>query len=151
MPFSLRSTFSAYFRQSWLPPAVFVAALLLWSFSVHVGLLLFPAPWNTPSATKFISLPFEVVLLRTNEPGQLSLRAFEATTGFPLSKSTLAKRSTREHSGGMQRFDGMEFVIGEGDERHPYPARFELWFRPVSGNPEIKLAERIYRIVGVSF
>ncbi len=51
----------------------------------------------------------------------------------------------------MERFDVMEFIIGEGDERHPYAARFELWFRPVSGAPEGKLAERIYRIVGVSF
>jgi hypothetical protein len=92
--------------------------------------------------------------LRANpgEPGLAWLKAFEVTKSTPLSVSRLAEYSNVRlgwSSDPDELFTGgSTFTIYEGDWDQYYAARFELWFRPDSGAPERKLAERTFKIQG---
>lgn len=92
--------------------------------------------------------------LRANpgEPGLAWLKAFEVTKGTPLSVSRLAEYSNVRlgwSDAPAELFTGVStFTIYEGDWDQYYAARFELWFRPDSGTPERKLAERTFKIQG---
>ncbi len=93
-----------------------------------------------------------VYSLNPGEPGSVYLKAFEVTQGTPLSVERLeAKSKTRMTWSGdlTERFGAKAgFTIYEGDWGKPYAARFEVWFTPDSGQPDRKLAERIFRIEG---
>jgi len=93
-----------------------------------------------------------VYSLNPGEPGSVYLKAFEVTKGTPLSVERLeAKSKTRMtwSDDSSERFGAKAgFKIYEGDWGKPYAARFEVWFRPDSGKPARKLAERIFRIEG---
>lgn len=93
-----------------------------------------------------------VYSLNPGEPGSVYLKAFEVTKGTPLSVDRLeAKSKTRMtwSADPSERFGAKAgFSIYEGDWGKPYAARFEVWFTPDSGNPDRKLAERIFRIEG---
>lgn len=91
------------------------------------------------------------IFLRTAEPGRIRLRAVEVTTGHSLSPYELDEKTSRDHAGGDALFNGLEFIVGEGDLVHPYAARFEVCFRPASGGPERTIGSRVYRIVGSQF
>ena len=87
-----------------------------------------------------------------HEAGKLYLKAYEITEGEPLSDRALHDRSLMDAV-----FDDNEnhlfltkcqFTIYEGNWGQYYGARFELWFRPDSGNSERKLAEANYKIQG---
>jgi hypothetical protein len=86
------------------------------------------------------------------EPGLAWLKAFEVTQGTPLSVARLAEYSNVRlgwSSDPSELFTGVAtFTIYEGDWGQYYAARFELWFRPDSGAPERKLAERTFKIQG---
>ena len=86
------------------------------------------------------------------EAGEVYLKAFEVTKGTPLSANRLPRRSAERigWSGDSEEkfFAGREFTIYEGDWGKYYAARIEAWFKPDSGGPERKLAERIFRIEG---
>lgn len=90
--------------------------------------------------------------LNPGEPGSVHLKAFEVTKGTRLSADQLeAASKTRMAWSGQssERFGAKAgFTIYEGDWGKPYAARFEVWFRPDSGGPERKLAERVFRIEG---
>ena len=86
------------------------------------------------------------------EEGRLYLKVFEATRNTPLSKSRIAERST-EYLGWSDDpaevfFYNTRITVYEGSWGIYYPARFELWFSPASGEPERKLLEKIYMIEG---
>ena len=86
------------------------------------------------------------------EAGEVYLKAFEVTKGTPLSKDRLPRRSA-ERIGWSDDpeekfFAGTEFTIYEGDWGQFYAARIEAWFKPDSGEPERKLAERVFKIEG---
>ncbi len=93
-----------------------------------------------------------VYSLNPGEPGSVYLKAFEVTKGTSLSVERLeAKSKTRMtwSPDSSERFGAKAgFTIYEGDWGKPYAARFEVWFTPDSGNPDRKLAERIFRIEG---
>ena len=86
------------------------------------------------------------------EPGSVYLKAFEVTQGTALSERSVAFASeTRilwsKHT--EERFGAESgFTIYEGDWGKPYAARVEVWFKPDSGVPERKLAERVFKIEG---
>lgn len=87
-----------------------------------------------------------------SEQGHVYLKAFEATTNQRLSAGRISERST-EHVGWSDDPDEMffyntEVTVYEGSWGVYYPARFELWFVPVSGGPERKLVEKIFMIEG---
>jgi hypothetical protein len=86
------------------------------------------------------------------EPGVVYLRAYEVTQGTRLSEPNLAERTTLRmpwSKNSKEVFTGeVACSIGEGDTGKPYAARFEVWFKPDSGAPERKLAERIFKIEG---
>lgn len=90
--------------------------------------------------------------LNAGEPGLVYLKAFEITQGTPLSVYDLrADSETRMawSADPAERFSAKsEFMIYEGDWGQPYAARFEVWFKPDSGQDERKLAERNYKIEG---
>ncbi len=90
--------------------------------------------------------------LNPGEPGAVYLKAFEITTGTPLSVERLEDKSKTRMAWSTQPSDlfGAKagFTIYEGDRGKPYAARFEVWFKPDSGNTERKLAERVYKIEG---
>jgi hypothetical protein len=86
------------------------------------------------------------------EKGYVYVKVFEATRGTPLSAESLGPGSL-EYAGWSDDphetfFYNTEVTVYEGDWGTFYPARFELWFVPVSGGPERKLLERIFRIEG---
>lgn len=86
------------------------------------------------------------------EQGVVYLKVFEATKNTPLSERRILEKST-EHIGWSDDpdevfFYNSEVTVYEGDWGVYYPARFEFWFAPASGDPERKLAERIYMIEG---
>lgn len=93
-----------------------------------------------------------VYSLNPGEPGSVYLKAFEVTQGTPLSVDRLkGKSETRMtwSTNTSERFGAKAgFTIYEGDWGKPYAARFEVWFKPDSGEPDRKLAERIFRIEG---
>jgi hypothetical protein len=93
-----------------------------------------------------------VYSLNPGEPGSVYLKAFEITKGTPLSVDRLEEASETRmtwSTESAERFGAKAgFTIYEGDWGKPYAARFEVWFRPDSGNTERKLAERIFKIEG---
>lgn len=93
-----------------------------------------------------------VYALNPGEPGSVYLQAFEVTQGTPLSVERLeaASRTRMTWSSEPEERFGAKagFTIYEGDWGKPYAARFEVWFEPDSGQPERKLAERVFRIEG---
>jgi hypothetical protein len=86
------------------------------------------------------------------EPGVVYLKAFEVTKGTALSEDRLkAASETRMtwSADSSESFGGKSgFTIYEGDWGKPYAARFEVWFKPDSGGPERKMAERVFKIEG---
>lgn len=90
--------------------------------------------------------------LNPGEPGSVYLKAFEVTKGTPLSVDRLRMRSETRMTWSKnpaERFGGKAgFTIYEGDWGKPYAARFEVWFKPDSGSPDRKLAERNFKIEG---
>lgn len=92
------------------------------------------------------------ILANPGEPGLVYLKAFEVTKGTPLSETRLPDRSSLRlgwSDDPAELFSGTtEITIYEGNWEQYYAARFELWFRPDSGAPERKLAEKVYRIQG---
>ena len=92
------------------------------------------------------------ILANPGEPGLVYLKAFEVTTGSPLSETRLPDKSSlrlgsSDDSGEL--FSGAtEITIYEGNWEQYYAARFELWFRPDSGAPERKITEKVFRIQG---
>jgi hypothetical protein len=90
--------------------------------------------------------------LNPGEPGSVYLKAFEVTKGTPLSEDRLQSSSETRMAWSVapeERFAAKAgFTIYEGDWGKPYAARFEVWFRPDTGKPERKLAERIFKIEG---
>lgn len=93
-----------------------------------------------------------VYLLNPGESGIVYLKAFEVTKGTPLSVARLKAASTTRMASSAnptEKFSAKAgFTIFEGDWGKPYAARFEVWFKPDSGNPDRKLAERIFKIEG---
>lgn len=90
--------------------------------------------------------------LNPGEPGVTYLKAYEVTKGTRLSEGRLYG-SSNERIGWSQDSEEKflyenEFTIYEGDWGKPYAARIEVWFKPDSGKPERKLAERICKIEG---
>jgi hypothetical protein len=94
------------------------------------------------------------VTLRANpgEPGLVWLKAFEVTTGKPLSAARLAQTSAMRlgwSSDPGETFTGAAHItIYEGNWGQYYAARFELWFRPDTGAPDRLLATRPWKIQG---
>jgi len=90
--------------------------------------------------------------LNPGEPGVVYLKAFEISKGTALSEDSLAGASETRmtwSADSSERFGAKSgFKIYEGDWGKPYAARFEVWFKPDSGGPERKLAERIFKIEG---
>jgi hypothetical protein len=90
--------------------------------------------------------------LNPGEPGSVYLKAFEVTKGTPLSVDELKMSSKTRMTWSTEpseRFGAKAgFTTYEGDWGKPYAARFEVWFKPDSGKPERKLAERVFKIEG---
>ncbi len=92
------------------------------------------------------------ILANPGEPGLAYLKAYEVTKDTPLSQERLSDTSSlrlgwSDDSGEL--FSGStEITIYEGNWEQFYAARFELWFKPDSGAPERKLAEKVFRIQG---
>lgn len=90
--------------------------------------------------------------LNPGESGVVFLKAFEFSKGTQLSEERLKSKSETRMTWStdpVERFGAKAgFTIYEGDWGEPYAARFEVWFKPDSGRPEHKLAERIYKIEG---
>lgn len=93
-----------------------------------------------------------VYSLNPGEPGSVYLKAFEVTKGTPLSVDRLKSKSETRMTWSKnpsEKFGAKAgFTIYEGDWGKPYAARFEVWFKPDSGKPERKLAERVFKIEG---
>jgi hypothetical protein len=86
------------------------------------------------------------------EAGYAYLKVFEATKNTPLSAHGV-KESSRKLMGWSnireEKFHyNSSVTIFEGDWSTYYPARFELWFVPDTGEKERKLIEKIYKING---
>ena len=91
------------------------------------------------------------ILCNPGEPGLLSLRANEITTGARLSEQRLAACTARIFGSdrpGELFPSRLDFTIYEGNWEQYYGAHFEVWFKPDSGGPERKLFEENYRIQG---
>lgn len=90
--------------------------------------------------------------LNPGEPGVVYLKAIEITRGTRLSEERLKSSSETRMTWSpdpAERFGAKSgFTIYEGDWGKPYAARFEVWFKPDSGHPERKLAERVFKIEG---
>ncbi len=90
--------------------------------------------------------------LNPGEPGVVYLKASEVTKGTRLSEERLRQASATRMTWSddpAERFGAKAgFTIYEGDWGKPYAARFEVWFKPDSGKPERKLAERNFKIEG---
>ncbi len=95
-----------------------------------------------------------VILCNPGEPGDLYLRAFEITHGTPLSAERLAQRSNVRPGWSADPLELFavypEFTIYEGEWEQFYGARFQVWFKPDSGQPERKLMEKDFKIQGWS-
>jgi hypothetical protein len=93
-----------------------------------------------------------VFSLNPGEPGSVYLKAFEVTKEMPLSVGSLRSNSETRmtwSTNPTERFGAKTgFTVYEGDSYNPYAARFEVWFKPDSGKPERKLAERLFKISG---
>jgi hypothetical protein len=74
--------------------------------------------------------------------GMIYLKVYDEATGKRLSKKETSEKV--EYPGwsgdpGEKYYYRFGFFIGEGGWSKPYPARFELWFKPQDGSPEKKL------------
>jgi hypothetical protein len=87
----------------------------------------------------------------TIDSGTVYLKAYEVTKNDRLSEQSLTKNSQiriGNPSPEIKRFEmNGYFTIYEGDWEVPYAARFEVWFRPDSGNERL-LFEKNYIISG---
>ncbi len=83
------------------------------------------------------------------EPGLLYLKAFEITQGTPLSEDRMPNAKAG-YSGDLNEMflREMGFTIYEGNWGQYYGARFEVWFKPDSGQPDRKLFEKNFKIEG---
>ena len=86
------------------------------------------------------------------DSGTLYFKAFEITQNTPLSEERLVTNSALpvcNTSDSIRLFSSKHtFTIYEGDWGEPYAARFELWYKPLSGSPEQKLLSKNYLIEG---
>jgi hypothetical protein len=86
------------------------------------------------------------------EPGTIYLKAFEVTQGYALSTDRLPESSSVKvfnPTDSIKKFGTTShFTIYEGDWGQPYAARFEVWFKPDNGEPEIKILHKHYKIEG---
>ena len=86
------------------------------------------------------------------EPGMVYLKAFDLVKDKPLSSERL-KRKTSEWIGWSDNakelyLSNTHFSVYEGNWNQPYPARFEVWFVPDSGDAERKLMEKVFEVEG---
>lgn len=90
--------------------------------------------------------------LNPGEPGWVYLKVFEVTKGTPLSADRVAASSKTRMTWSTvpaEKFGAKAgFTIYEGDWGKPYAARFEVWFKPDSGEDDRKLAERVFIVEG---
>ncbi|AKD05402.1 hypothetical protein PKOR_23155 [Pontibacter korlensis] len=90
--------------------------------------------------------------VENTESGTVYLKAYEITKNIPLSTGRLPKASSIEIADSKKELTKygttVNFTIYEGDWGKPYAARFEVWLKPASGNPERKLMEKNYIIEG---
>ncbi len=118
------------------------------------------APLQSPPSKPSITLWNDIqpglyeadIWANPGEPGCVYLKAFEVTGNTSLSEGRLWE-DTNEWIGWSneprQLFQAnSSFTIYEGDWGHPYAARFEVWFKPDSGQPDRKLIERVFKIEG---
>ena len=83
------------------------------------------------------------------EPGLLYLKAFEITQGTPLSEDRMPNVKAGYSGDPNEMFlREMGFTIYEGNWGQYYGARFEVWFKPDSGQPDRKLLEKNFKIEG---
>jgi len=92
------------------------------------------------------------IRVNPGEPGRIYLKAFEATTGTPLSVKEIQGKTNEWvgwSSDPKEKFlSTTRFTIYEGEPGDPYAARLEVWFVPDSGGPEKKLLQRTFKIQG---
>ncbi|MCM8534521.1 MAG: hypothetical protein NE334_01150 [Lentisphaeraceae bacterium] len=90
--------------------------------------------------------------LNPGEAGVVYLKAFEITQSTALSAYRLEEKSKTRITWSNNTDEVFSakagFTIYEGDWGKPYGARFEVWFKPDSNDPERKLAERNFKIEG---
>ena len=88
------------------------------------------------------------------EPGQVLLRAYEVTTGKCAFGREVELKSESGNAWSVDRMEKFRYyhphlhVFLRGRENVFYAVRFEVWFKPSSGQPERKLIERVYRVCG---
>lgn len=86
------------------------------------------------------------------EAGRTYLRVFEATQNIRLSEERITRKSLEYVGWSDDPTEAFLYhsliTVYEGDSYVYYPARFELWFAPASGDPERKLMEKIFKIAG---
>ena len=83
------------------------------------------------------------------EPGLLYLKAFEITQGTPLSEDRMPNAKAGYSGDPNEMFlREMGFTIYEGNWGQYYGARFEVWFKPDSDQPDRKLFEKNFKIEG---
>ncbi|MBQ7589554.1 MAG: hypothetical protein IJU47_02565 [Verrucomicrobia bacterium] len=83
------------------------------------------------------------------EPGLLYLKAFEITQGTPLSEDRMPNAKAGYSGDPNEMFlREMGFTIYEGNWEQYYGARFEVWFKPDSDQPDRKLFEKNFKIEG---
>jgi len=89
------------------------------------------------------------------EAGVIYLKAFEITQEEELSSDNLkseSRMSIHLTLDSIERFSSTrEFTIYEGDWGKYYAARFEVWFKPNFGGPEMKLFQKNFKIEGWMF
>ena len=90
--------------------------------------------------------------INPGEPGYTYLKVFEATWNSRLSENRITQYSSEYvgWSGDQEElfFYQTHITVYEGDWGVYYPARFELWLVPDSGQPERKLVEKTFKIEG---
>lgn len=86
------------------------------------------------------------------EAGYVYLKIFEATKNTPLSTDRIKYKSAKvmdfSEDESLKLLYESSITIYEGDWGVYYPARFELWFVPDSGQEERKLIEQIFKVEG---
>lgn len=84
--------------------------------------------------------------------GTVYLKAYEITQNDALSTDQLPERTSMKvynPTDSLVLFSlTHDFTIYEGDWGKPYAARFEVWFQPDSGEKEIMLFQKNYKIEG---
>ena len=82
------------------------------------------------------------------------LRAYEVTTGKCAFKWEIELKSASGNVCSVVRSEKFLYyhphlrVFLRGRENVFYAVRFEVWFKPSSGQPGRKLIERVYRVCG---